>query len=145
MTAALKPYHTQWAAQFYAAAELSRGGYVVAPTLGHAASADLLAQTPTGHAFTIEVKGQQKKNDWFIRKPSRTSTTLYVLVAVPTTDIERPGAPKFFLMTARDIRVAMVRYLRARKLRGTPMTKWQWSIRWRDALPHENAWSKLLL
>jgi hypothetical protein len=141
--ARLARYHSQWAAQFYVAAELSRRGYVVAPTLGHAPATDLLAQTPTGQTFAIEVKGQQGHSDWFIQKPSRTSATVYVLVAVPTADPERPGAPRFFLLTARDVRVAMGRYLKDRKRRGTSMERWKWAIRWKDALPHENAWSKV--
>jgi hypothetical protein len=52
-----KRYKTQWAAQFYAAAELTRRGYLVSLTLGNAPVADLLAVSPSGKHFMVDVKG----------------------------------------------------------------------------------------
>lgn len=51
-----KRYQTQWAGQFYVAAELTRRGYIVSFTLGNAPTTDLLARVPEGEAFSVEVQ-----------------------------------------------------------------------------------------
>jgi len=53
-----KKYFTQWASQFYVAAELVRRGYLVSLSFGNAPVVDLLVQSPKGILFTIDVKGQ---------------------------------------------------------------------------------------
>ena len=55
-------YKTQWATQFYAAAELTRRGYLVSLTFGNAAVSDLHVQSPDGVLFTVDVKGQSSRN-----------------------------------------------------------------------------------
>ena len=140
--AKITSHHTQWAAEFFAAAELSRRGYLVALTLGNAPSTDLFAKGPCGAALSIEVKGQQGKSDWFIRQPERDDTA-YMLVSVPTGNVDKSGTPRFFIMTSTEIREAMDQYLRDRRARGTSDDKWQPAIRWRDAAHHENRWDKL--
>jgi hypothetical protein len=140
--AAITRHHTQWAAQFYAAAELSRRGYLVSLTLGHAPATDLLAKSPRGAPLYVEVKGQQGKSDWFIRRPEGDDT-VYLLVAVPTRELAKPGIPRFFIMSPSEIRAAMDAYLKDRRARGTTDAKWQSAVRWRDAECHEDRWDKL--
>ena len=55
-------YSTQWVAQFYVAAELTKKGYIVAFTLGNAPSTDILVSTPTENNFRVEVKGHSTRN-----------------------------------------------------------------------------------
>ena len=76
-------YQTQWAAQFYVAAELSRRGYMIALTLGNAPRTDLMATSPSGRFFRVEVKGQATKNFWLIRRHHADKDHFYVLVFVP--------------------------------------------------------------
>jgi len=140
--AAITRHHTQWAAQFYAAAELSRRGYLVSLTLGHAPETDLLVRSPKGAFLSVEVKGQQGKSDWYIRPPERDET-VYLLVAVPTGALTTPGVPRFFIMTPAEIRAAIACYLKDRRARGTSDAKWQSAIRWKDAVDQENKWEKL--
>jgi hypothetical protein len=58
-------YHTQWAAQFAIAAELSRRGYTVALTLGNARALDIICTAPSGLTFRVEVKGTASRT--FVR------------------------------------------------------------------------------
>ena len=66
--AANKRYLTQWGAQFYVAAELSRRNYLVTFTFGNAPTTDLLVVSPNEKAFRVEVKGQKTHNFWLIKK-----------------------------------------------------------------------------
>jgi len=51
-------FHTQWAAQFLAAAELARRGYSVSFTMGNnALVADLMVGTEAGKQSWVDVKG----------------------------------------------------------------------------------------
>ena len=73
-----KRYQTQWAAQFYAAAELTRRGYQVAFTLGNAPRTDLLVSTPNDDLqFKIDVKGQSTRTfGWSRNERSRKISTM---------------------------------------------------------------------
>ena len=48
-----KKYKTQWTAQFFVAAELTRRGYLVTFTLGNAKDVDLLAVSPKARNFAL--------------------------------------------------------------------------------------------
>lgn len=92
-------YQTQWAAQFYAAAELTRRGYLVSLTLGNAPVADLLAISPKGAQFEIDVKGQATKNFWLLQRRSPDRKLLfYVLVYFPRNN----QIPEFFVLTSSE-------------------------------------------
>lgn len=62
-----KKYQSQWAAQFYAAAELTRRGYLISLTLGNAPRSDLLAVSPKGTQFKVQVKGQAVQSSWLVQ------------------------------------------------------------------------------
>lgn len=141
--AVITRYHTQWAAQFYTAAELSRRGYTVALTLGNAPGADLFARSPRGTDFVVQAKGLQRRGDWRMRQPRSTDPALYILVAVPAGERAQAGKARFFLLSQAEVRARMGAYLRARRRRRTPKATWQPAIRWQDATPHENRWDKL--
>ena len=57
-------HRTQWAAQFAVASELCKRNYQVALTLGNHPKVDLMAISPIGARFLVEVKGQYQKRYW---------------------------------------------------------------------------------
>lgn len=61
-------YRTQWTSQFYAAAELTRRGYLVSLTFGNAPVSDLLVRSLDDNQFSVDVKGQSTKNFWLIQR-----------------------------------------------------------------------------
>jgi hypothetical protein len=91
-------YHTQWAGQFYVAAELTRRGYYVTFTLGNAPRTDLLAASPKGRTFRVEVKTQATKNFWLIRRHPVEPDHFYILVFLP-----KQGCPEFFILTCAEV------------------------------------------
>jgi hypothetical protein len=119
-------HHAQWAAQFAVASELCKRDYQVALTMGNHPSADLMAISSEGIAFTVDVKGLRSKNTWFVRRKPKTENLFYVLACVP------PGKPnQFFVMSQ----------VTADKLiRGDTLAA---DIRWTDCLPHLDKWDVL--
>jgi hypothetical protein len=122
-----RPTHpTQWAAQFAVASELCKRDYQVALTMGNHPKADLMAISPNGVPFTVDVKGLRSKNTWFVRRKPKTQNLFYVLACVP------PGKPnQFFLMNQATA---------DRLIRGDTSAS---DIPWRDCLPHLDRWDAL--
>jgi uncharacterized protein YhbP (UPF0306 family) len=87
-------HRTQWAAQFAVASELCKRDYQVALTLGNHPSADLMAISPKGIPFTVDVKGLYKKNFWAIRAKAKTPNLFYIFAFVPDEAQNR-----FFILT----------------------------------------------
>src|SRR5215510_12998049 len=71
-------HRTQWAAQFAVASELCKLNYQVALTLGNHPAVDLMAISPNGQRFSIEVKGLYKPNYWQARKQTPRDGLVYV-------------------------------------------------------------------
>jgi len=119
-------HHTQWAAQFAVASELCKREYQVALTMGNHPKADLMAISPKGVPFTVDVKGLAAKNPWFVRRKAKTDNLFYVLACVP------PGkANQFFIMsqaTANEL------------IRGDTSSS---DILWNTGLPHLDKWDIL--
>lgn len=95
-----KRYQTQWAGQFYVAAELTRRGYIVSFTLGNAPTTDLLARVPEGEAFSVEVKTQRTKNFWILSEPPEPDNPedlywVFVFLSEPH--------PTFFVMRSDEV------------------------------------------
>lgn len=82
-----KAQRTQWTAQFLAASELVRNGYVVSFTMGNNTPiADLTVGKPDGTSlFWVDVKGQGSNNAWMIRRRSTHENLFYILVRVGKT------------------------------------------------------------
>ncbi len=96
----LKRYFTQWAAQFYAAAELSRRGYLVSLTLGNAPTSDLLVVSPKRTHFKVQVKGLSSNTSWLVQKVENKEKDLFwMLVCIPE------GKPaRFFILNNREMK-----------------------------------------
>jgi hypothetical protein len=137
----LEKRHTQRAAEGATEAELNRRGISTARTYGNEPGIDFVAIHPNGRLFPVEVKGQRFRNDWYV-DPRRQDTT-HIFVFVPTNNVDRSGAFRFFVMTSSEVREAMEIYLQDRRARGTSDEKWAPAIRWRDTEPQENRWDKL--
>jgi hypothetical protein len=94
-------HFTQWAAQFYTAAELTRRGYLISFTLGNAPATDLQVTSPTGISFPVEIKGLQASNWWIVRRPDPKIGRFYILVLVPSADVKRP--PRYFVLNTKQL------------------------------------------
>jgi hypothetical protein len=133
----LAKHQTERAAERALEAELNRRGISTARTDKNEPEIDLVALHPK-RLIPVQVKGMQKRNDWLLSSPRRKDT-VYVFVHVPTGDLDKPGAFRFFIMTAREVRTGMSRYHRHLKDRPT----WKPSLPWRYVERYENHWHKL--
>jgi len=133
-------YFTQWAATFYVAAELVRRGYLVALTLGTAPKTDLLATSPSGRPFKVEVKGLRRSNFWLIGDVPAHQDLFYALVFVPEDASQRP---RFFILTAHEVREEMKSYQEKVLAKGRKIAELDYGFPFRNALKYENGWGKL--
>ncbi len=130
-------YQTQWAAQFYVAAELSRRGYLIALTLGNAPRTDLIATSPSGKSFRVEVKGQASKNFWIIRRHDVDKDHFYALVFLPKT-----GSPTFLILTSKEVQTLRDEYAVRMSAKGSYRDELG-GFNWTSPLPHRDRWDKL--
>jgi len=89
---------TQWAAQFAVASELAKRGHEVAFTTGHHPMKDLLAVSPKGKPFAVDVKGQYAKNVWPVKKRPPNPYLYYIFAYVP-----HPGKNRFFILNQDEV------------------------------------------
>lgn len=136
----IKRYKTQWAAQFYVAAELTRRGYLVSLTLGNAPTTDLLVISPNNKQFMIDVKGQSTKNFWIIRPRKEIENLFYVFAYLPRNLNERP---KFFIMSSKEVMTERERYKKRILSKGGKYKEETGGMNWSTVLSHENKWEKL--
>jgi hypothetical protein len=90
-------HFTQWAAQFAVASELCKRGYQVALTLGNHPSVDLMARSPRGEQFEVDVKGLYKKNFFLVSQKELRDNLFYILAYVPDDD-----ANQFFVLSQAE-------------------------------------------
>jgi hypothetical protein len=132
-------YRTQWSSQFYAAAELTRRGYLVSLTFGNAPVSDLLVQSPSGDHFTVDVKGQSTKNFWLIRPRTAKPDHYFILVFVP-----RDGSPpKFFIVRSDELMRHREKYKQSALISSGKYRDDLGGINWGTALAYEDKWDSL--
>jgi hypothetical protein len=137
-------HRTQWAAQFAVASELCKLGYEVAFTMGNHPSVDIMATSPAGVQFGIDVKGLYKKNFWAVRTKPVKAGLYYVFAFVPDV-----GANRFFVLTQADVNAEIeaendrARQRGARRGDPNPRGLNFPGIGWKLAEKFENAWSTL--
>lgn len=103
---------TQWAAQFFAAGELIKRGYIIGFTFGNTRSADILVASPNNNNFRVDVKGHIKSNSWDVRYKEPEEDLYYILVDV----FEDP--PKYYIFPSVPLMAEVWRlYNRAMKRR----------------------------
>ena len=131
-------YQTQWAAQFFAAAELARRGYLVALTLGNAQRADLLVESQTGQKFSVDVKGLATHNWWLVTERN-DHPDYYILVCVPA-----PGKPpEYFLMTGAEMASEMDLVRQSVLTKGQDWTGRGSGIHWNTGVKYRDRWNAL--
>jgi hypothetical protein len=92
-------YQTQWSAQFFAAAELTRRGYLVSFTFGNAKFADLQVTTAQGKHFHVDVKGMSTRNFWLVKKRDARKDHFFVLVYLPMAF----APPQYFILSSHEM------------------------------------------
>lgn len=93
----MQNYHVQWTGQYYIAYELSKRGYVASLTIGNAPEIDILARSPKGTPFSVEVKTMQKPNVWRVDDPvENTNYWFFVLL--------NEGDPEVAIMTGEEVK-----------------------------------------
>jgi hypothetical protein len=129
-------HQTQWAAQFAVASELCKRGYEVSFTMGNATPlADLMAVSPSGKMFLIDVKGLYRTNPWIIKRKSVTSNLFYVLAFVPS---DQPN--QFFVMSQKQVtNLIQSELTRLERADDYPVT----AVVWKAVLPQKDAWHVL--
>jgi hypothetical protein len=133
-------YRTQWATQFFAAAELTRRGYLVSLTFGNAQVADLLVQSPNGNHFTVDVKGQSSKSFWLIQQRPLLPDHYFILIYLPKNE----ESPKYFVLSSNELMKKREEY----KQHMLPKGRYRddlGGINWTIALQYENQWENLPL
>ncbi len=132
-----RQYQTQWAAQFFAAAELARSGYLVALTLGNAQRADLLVESKSSQKFSVDVKGLRKHNWWFVTERD-DHPDYYILVHVP-----KLGNPEYFLLSGAEMMAEMDLVRQSALDRGLAWTGRGSGIPWTTGVKYQDRWNIL--
>jgi len=138
MSKQAKRYKTQWAAQFFAAAELTRRGYLVSLTFGNTPVSDILVQSPEGHNFTVDVKGQSTKNFWLIQRRPENPDHYFILVYIS----KKLEPPRYFVLSSNELMRRREEY-RERVLSKRRYRDELGGINWSTAFDYEDKWENL--
>jgi hypothetical protein len=151
--AKMEKYHTQWAAQFYVAAELTRRGCLVSFTMGNAKRTDLHVENSKGEGFSVQVKGAKTRNGWYVSEPKSPHGGLYYVLVyvpdyVPDEDSGSRPSPRFFVLTEAETKSVVERdvprYMEKHGVsREEAEKKVQTGVAWKDANLHAERWDKL--
>jgi hypothetical protein len=137
-TAQATRYKTQWSTQFYAAAELTRRGYLVSLTFGNASITDLLVQSPGGVKFTVDVKGQSKRSFWLVQRREKDSDHYFILVYLPPEF----AAPRYFVLSSDELMHRREEYEQLSKSRGKYRDDLG-GMNWTTVYEYEDCWDAL--
>jgi hypothetical protein len=135
-----KKYQTQWAAQFYVAAELTRRGCLVSLTLGNAPVADLLVVSPDQQThFMVDVKGQSTRNFWLIQRREPGEDLFFVLVYLP----QNHQPPKFYIFSSAELMARREEYRQHIESTSGKYDDTLGGINWSTVSKYEGRWSTL--
>lgn len=132
-------YSTQWAAQYYVCAELTRRDYLVSLTFGNAPVVDIMATSSNGVSFTIDVKAQSTKNFWLIQQRQPIPNHYFVFIYLPKK-INDP--PLFFIATSTDVMAARNQYAQRMQNKGSYNPKFG-GVNWTTVFQWQNNWGIL--
>jgi hypothetical protein len=134
-TRTARQQRTQWAAQFLAASELVRRGYVVSFTMGnHTPTADLMVGVPeSGLQFWVDVKGLSSNNAWLVKQKPDHLNLFYILVRVG----DDRGSDRFFILDQAQLNALLERSRLAHP--NDPTSGFGWSY----PAPFEDRWDTL--
>jgi len=143
-----KTHQTQWAGQFGVAHELTRRGYLVAFTTGNAPAADLLCESPSGVAFSVQVKSLSSKTYFLYQKSllEPNASLFFVFVLVPPDPSCRP---EYFVLNNQQFQDIVNKQenllSEAEKKRGKPYAEFSPGINYGTLAQHKflDAWGNL--
>jgi len=132
-----KRYFTQWAAQFFIAAELTRRGYLIALTLGNAPRTDIIVTSPSGHSFRVECKGMRSKGAWLF-KAKKGIKLWFVFCYIP-----KSGYPDYYILSNEEASEKLEDYKRHHPNQAS-LDKWP-GCNWKDIAneDYKEKWDKL--
>lgn len=139
MSLQTRKYQTQWASQFYVAAELTRRGYLVSLTFGNAPVADLLVVSPKQSQFMVDVKGQSTHNFWLVQARENRDDLFFVLVYLPK-DFEQP---QYFILMCAEMMAKRDEYRKHIEARSGKYRDDLGGMNWGTAMTYENCWGTL--
>ncbi len=139
MTEQTKSYRTQWAAQFFAAAELTRRGHLVALTHGNAKQADLLVISPEGKHYRVDVKGLSAPNFWLIRHRAPEDDLYFILVHVK----KNFGAPEYYILSSTKMFDEIEQFIALVKSKGHTPSTMDEGISFGQAEKYKDRWENL--
>ena len=132
---------TQWTAQFLAAAELCRRGYVVTFTMGNCTpDYDLVVVSQEGKTLCVDVKGLSSNSDWIIRRKDAKPNLFYILIRI---DKENRENDKFFIMTQKNVNTELDVYYSKPKKDGTQKSKSAQGFSFGQAEKYKDNWKIL--
>jgi hypothetical protein len=135
-------HRTQWAAQFAVASELCKRNYQVALTMGNHPMVDIMVISPGGIQFSVDVKGQYRRNFWPVREQRLRASMFYIFSFMPQDEPKR-----FFIMTQQQVNDAILanlkKYCERRNIEMTSRENPFPGVEWIHAQPHENQWAQL--
>lgn len=131
-------YKTQWAAQFYVAAELTRRGFLVSLTFGNAPVSDLLVRTLSDNHFSVDVKGQSTRNFWLIQRRDILLNHFFILVYLPKGNMP----PEYYIMSSAELMKKREEYKENVVHRGKYRDELG-GINWSTALQYKDNWDAL--
>ena len=143
-----KHYKTQWSGQFGVAHELTRRGYLVSFTTGNAPAADLLCESPSGVAFSVQVKSLSSRTYFLYQRSllEANASRFFVFVLVPPCVRKRP---EYFVLNNQQFRLVVdeqEELLReSERERGKPYAKFSPGINYGTLARHDflDAWGNL--
>jgi hypothetical protein len=138
-------HQTQWAAQFAVASELCKRGYQIALTMGNHPTVDLMAISPKGKSFKIDVKGLYKENFWAVRERQVLEELYYVFAFVPDKKLNR-----FYVLTQAQVNAEIRKVIETARKRALEKGKSGESaekfpgVSWKFVQSWENKWEVVL-
>jgi hypothetical protein len=133
-----KGYFTQWASQYYVAAELTRRGYLVSLTMGNAPVADLLVVSQAGARFMVEVKGQATRNFWILKNREIDNELYFILVY-----LGKVGAPHYYILSCKELMQKRAEYKEHIDSTSGKYRDSLGGINFSTAREYENRWDSL--
>jgi hypothetical protein len=134
-----KKYQTQWAAQFFVAAELTRRGNLVALTLGNAKEVDLLVISQGGIKYGIDVKGLSSKNFWLIKYREPKPDLYYILTYIPA----KFKPPEYYILSSSDLMTEIALLKSAILTKGGSWSDQTEGVNWSQVLKYRDRWDAL--
>lgn len=120
MTKQRREYNTQWAGQFYVAAEMTKRGYLISFPLGNAKETDLMVEAPSGNRFNVEVKSQSTKNFWRYKNREAREDLYYIFVY-----LDKIGEiPKLYILSSEEAMKEYNSYFKSHPSQNPKDTNW---------------------